>query len=155
MRRFISIALVLMIVFPTISPAWANEPQGDLVHSSEEIKFRGIAIEYHEATMPGAPCYWVVEVEEVIFGPLITGKIQVITEQALSPPWGYVDPNISKGDRVEVFGLYAPTGDPNRVTLHGSADYYIVKVSLTHWVYLPFIMKGYSPAVSHPRCQTW
>ena len=154
MRRFISIALVLMIVFPTISPAWANEPQGDLVHSSEEIKFRGIAIEYHEATMPGAPCYWVVEVEEVIFGPLISDKTKVITEQALPPsvPRGHVDPKINEGDRVEVFGLYAPTGDPNWVTLYGSADYYI---SLTYRVYLPIIVKSYSPAVSHPRCRIW
>lgn len=153
MRRFISIALVLVIVFASISRVWANEPQEDLVQSSQEIKFRGIAIEYHEATMPGAPWYWVIEVEEVISGPLISGKRQVITEQALPPsiPRGYVDPSINEGDRVEVLGLYAPWGDPNWVTLYGSADYYIAKVSLTHRVYLPIILKDYSPAVTLPQ----
>ena len=74
--------------------------------------------------MPGAPCYWWVEVEEVIFGPWISGQVEVVY-QAVSPS-GYADPTIEEGDRVEVFGFYTSEEGQHYVSLIGSWDYYII-----------------------------
>ncbi len=108
-----------------------DEAAGDAiapVQEDEEIRFRGTVVEYNPGTMPGAPSSWIVEVEEVLSGPLISGQIEV-TWQAVSPA-GTVDPDIEAGDSVEVFGLYVSDGEPG-VSLIGSWDYYMRKVSPT------------------------
>ena len=120
MKRNIWIALVLLILFVSISPVWANRPQRTLAQSNDEIKFRGTAIEYTELVGYAG---WTVEVDEVIFGPPISGQVDVGVQSY--PPWGYMDPTIEEGDKVEAFGLYYAS--QNYVSLNGS-DYYIVKV---------------------------
>jgi len=125
MKRNISIALVLLVLFASISPVWADDPQEDPVQWSQEIKFRGTAIASIFWLEPGQA--WVVRVGEVIFGPSISGDIEVVTSD-----WdctkGYVDPDIDRGDNVEVYGLYNPS-EEFPVQVCSSDDYYIIEIS--------------------------
>nr|QNO54847.1 hypothetical protein PAHOCELH_00008 [Methanosarcinales archaeon ANME-1 ERB7] len=93
-----------------------------------EIVFTGTAIEYHEASGFGAPFYWTVNVDKVIRGtqPCST-QVDVITYAAINIPWGYADPNIVEGDKVEVYGKYYEDQYGCGVTLGDSNDYYIKK----------------------------
>ena len=136
MKRNISIVLVLLVLFASISPVGANKSQytpngsGDhyikVTEVYEDVKFRGTAIEcYSDPPMPGSTGGWIVEVEEMIFGPSISDQVHVVTGCACGLPRGYVDPNINEGDEVEVFAAHWG-GD--YVSVYGSEDYYIVKV---------------------------
>jgi len=115
---------------------WAHHDNVIIVYGFEdqndEIKFIEIAIEYHEASGIGAASYWTIDLDEVINGPQPwSDQVNVVTSQATAPPWGYVDPDIEEGDKVEVYGRYLQwLVDPDResITLNGSGDYYI-KVS--------------------------
>jgi hypothetical protein len=70
--------------------------------------------------------YWYVNVDEWISGSLSCDKIYVILESRC--PWGSADPDISTGDRVEVYGDVNPRGDDEcSVGLNGES-YYIKKV---------------------------
>jgi hypothetical protein len=91
------------------------------------IKFNGTAIEYFEASMPGALWGWIVSVDEVISGPQPCSNQLNVTLQAVPPPWGYMDPNITEGDKVEVYGDYYEDQDGCGVSLVGSEDYYIIR----------------------------
>jgi PKD repeat protein len=92
------------------------------------IKFTGKAVRYEQGTRPGAASYWAVDVDQVISGPRpCSYSLPVITYQATSDVWGYVDPNISAGDKVEVFGKYE-AGVECAVRLEGSTSYYIKRV---------------------------
>ena len=97
--------------------------------SASEIRFEGTAIEFIKGTIPGAPSYWIVSVDELISGsqPCST-KIDVITAQSISPAiWGASDGNIKNGDKTEVYGSYVKDDKGCHVTLHGSNSYYIKK----------------------------
>ena len=129
MKRNISIALVLLILLASISPIWANEPREYLAQSNQEIKFRGTAIRKESRCC--TVTYWRVNVEEVIFGPEISGEVEVTVSVCSDIPpiecWGdgYVDPNIDPGDTVEVYGTYSGVWG---VSIIDSESYYIVKV---------------------------
>ncbi|MCR4405209.1 MAG: PKD domain-containing protein [Candidatus Acetothermia bacterium] len=97
----------------------------------QEIKFTGKALRYQQGTMPGAPSYWAVDVDQVISGPRpCSDSLPVITYQATSEVWGYVDPNIQAGDKVEVYGRYE-AGVECAVRLEGSTSYYIKRIEET------------------------
>ena len=93
-----------------------------------DIRFSGTAIEYIEATMPGAPWGWVVQVDEVLSGPQPCNDQLNVTTAAVAPPVGYMDPDIAEGDQVSVYGCYTEQ-DGCGVSLIGSEDYYIQKSS--------------------------
>lgn len=95
---------------------------------SSVIYFIGTLCEFHQGTVPGAPNYWTVKVNEIQVGPKnITHCVKVKTFQSIPPPWGKVDPELKAGDRVWVFGAI----ESNSVmTLHGSLDFYIQKAPM-------------------------
>ena len=93
-----------------------------------DIRFNGTAIESIEATMPGAPWGWVVQVGEVLNGPQPCNDQLNVTTAAMAPPRGYMDPNITEGDPVCVYGRYI-SSDGCDVSLIGSDDYYIQRSS--------------------------
>jgi len=73
---------------------------------------------------------WAVQVEQVIFGPSISGEVPVWTYVAGGCDGGYRDPNIEEGDTVEVYGMYYPEAMamyPEQVRICESDDYYIVR----------------------------
>ncbi len=132
---FIVLLLGLFIASSiSVSTIWAHP---DAVYSYEdqnfEIEFIGIAIEYHKGTGIGAASYWTIEVDEVISGSQPeSDQVDVVTSQSTPPPWGYVDPDIEEGDRVEVHGRYlqwSVNPEKDSITLNGSEEYY-VKISL-------------------------
>lgn len=126
MKRNISIALVLLLV-ALISLVRANQPKRTLAQSSEEIKFRGTALQFMPYISASA---WKVRIEEVIFGPTISGGIVVFVEYpAIGCTNGYIDPNIAPGDKVEVYGGLSSEHD--KVWVCESENYYIVKISAT------------------------
>ena len=93
----------------------------------EEIKFRGEALSYIPSFSATG---WVVQVEQVVFGPPISGEMPVWDYIYPNCDNGYVDPNIEIGDNVEVYGLYyseAMFGYPEQVRICESDDYYIVR----------------------------
>ena len=93
-----------------------------------DIRFSGTAIESIEATMPGAPSGWVVQVDEVLNGPQPCNDQLNVTTAAVAPPVGYMDPGITEGDQVCVYGRYT-NSDGCDVSLIGSDDYYIQRSS--------------------------
>ncbi|NWG08722.1 MAG: hypothetical protein HXX80_00130 [Nitrososphaerales archaeon] len=129
-------AVVFFVSNLAISTTWAHCDDviayGFNEDQNVEIKFTGITIEYHEASGIGGASYWIVNVDKIISGPQPwSNQVDVITKQALAPPWGSVDPDIEEGDKVEVYGKYLQwLVNPERdsITLNGSEDYYI-KVS--------------------------
>ncbi len=101
------------------------------IEEFQEIKFVGTAIEYQ--SLIGAS-HWTVDVDKVISGPQpCSDQLKVITWDSRNPAeavWGYVDPTISEGDEVEVFGRYEVYDENQcRVILEGSDRYYINKAA--------------------------
>ena len=96
-----------------------------------EIKFIGIAVE-RCGIVAGAD-YWIVNVEELISGPPWSGKLTVYTINifADSPIWGHADPDITVGDKVEVYGKCKVGWGVKSVTLNGNENYYIKKTDGT------------------------
>ncbi len=94
-----------------------------------DIRFNGTVIESIEAAMPGAPWGWVVQVDEVLNGPQPRNDRLNVTTAAVAPPCGYMDPDITKGDQVCVYGRYN-SPDGCEVSLSGSDDYYMQRSSL-------------------------
>ncbi len=95
------------------------------------VEFMGIA---EELIVPaedvvGAPTIWVVNVTSAEEGALCSDVISVTVAQALAPPWGFFDENVTAGDEVEVFGAYIEDETGCSVTLHGSVDYYFMPVA--------------------------
>ena len=93
-----------------------------------DIRFSGTTIEYIEATMPGAPSGWVVQVDEVLSGPQPCNDQLNVTTAAVAPPVGYMDPDIAEGDQVGVYGHYTEQ-DGCDVSLIGSEEYYVQRPS--------------------------
>ena len=94
----------------------------------KEIKFTGTATDYWVSG--GQIHHWTVLVDEVISGPQPCEDqvdITVYDSEVPSPWWGYVDPNLNIGDRVEVYGRYYD-GHCSAMHLHGSTDYYIKEI---------------------------
>ncbi|MEA1863586.1 MAG: dockerin type I repeat-containing protein [Euryarchaeota archaeon] len=89
-----------------------------------DVRFSGTAIESIEASMPGAPSGWVVQVDEVFSGPQPCSDQLNVTTAAVAPPVGYMDPDIAEGDQVSVYGRYTEQ-DGCGVSLIGSEDYYL------------------------------
>ena len=102
----------------------------------EETKFDGKIVNVYLYSVGGI-YGWDVLVERTYFGPDITNltvsvKVTTYSETAniipdLRP--GYVDNNITLGDRVEVYGLLSQSSSKISVTLNGSENYYIKKLS--------------------------
>ena len=129
-KRSVSIALALLILLGSIGLVWAHEPQECPAKYDQEIKFRGTAIERNTT---GISHSWTVEVKEVIFGPSMSGQVDVWTYwvwPCLIPPCptcdkGYEDPDIDPGDLVEVYGLYYYWDGNERIDICESNEYYI------------------------------
>jgi hypothetical protein len=77
---------------------------------------------------------WIVEVDEILFGPPISGQLPV---QWLAVPecQGTFDPDIEVGDSVDVLGMYAEGG----VEVCPSANFYIIRPIR---LYLPLVRRG-------------
>ena len=88
------------------------------------VRFNGTAIEYIEATMPGAPWGWVVRVDAAFNELQPCNNLLNVTTAAVAPPCGYLDPDITMGDPVCVYGRYT-SRDGREVSLTGSDDYYL------------------------------
>ena len=129
MKRNVSIALVLLVLFTISTPVWSGEPRENLVKSNEEIKLRGTATDFNYVSLDpiGVLCSWTVEVEQVVFGPSINGQVSVSLGSESCD--GYADPNVDVGDSVEVYGVYNSRDGYESVDICGSASYYIVEFS--------------------------
>ena len=101
-----------------------------ITRAESNITFIGTAIEYFEASMPGAPYGWNVSVDEVISGSTLCNWLNVTIYAA--PQMGFMDANIAAGDKVEVYGDYCEDPEGCSVSLVGSGDYYIVKRLCVH-----------------------
>jgi len=97
-----------------------------------DITFIGTAIEYFEDSGVGAMYGWNVRVDEMISGHAPCGDWLNVTLQTVAPPVGYMDPNITAGDKVEVYGNYSDDPEGCSVSLIGSEDYYIVRILCVH-----------------------
>jgi len=110
---------------------WVNLNASDHYLAVSDITFIGTAIESFNASMPGAPWGWNVSVDEVISGSTSCNWMNV-TLQAVAPPVGDMDKNITAGDKVEVYGNYYEDPEGCSVSLIGSEDYYIVRILCVH-----------------------
>jgi len=113
----------------TVYGASLNTSSDYLVES--DITFIGTAIESFNASMPGAPYGWNVSVDEVISGSTPCNWLNV-TLQTVAPPVGYMDSNITAGDKVNVYGDYCEDLEDCSVSLVGSEDYYIARRLCVH-----------------------
>lgn len=87
-----------------------------------EIKFLGTAVTYNCEYGIGS---WDVTVDEVISGPQPSvDTIKVICEGGLIMA-GYVDPNITTGDEVEVYGNYYDLGEGRANVVLWESNHYI------------------------------
>ena len=143
----VSRVLVPMLALGLLMAAGLLPASGEVAEAQFEVKFTG-TVEAIDQRMGGTT--WTVEVDEVLFGPPISGQVDV-RWIAVPGCQGTFDPGIEVGDSVEVYGMYAD----GSVDLCPSADYYIV--SPTH-LYLPIVLQGNiatfrpagSPAPSRP-----
>jgi parallel beta-helix repeat protein len=106
---------------------WVNLNTSDQYLAVSDITFIGTAIEYFEASMPGAPWGWNVSVDEVISGPEPCSDWLNVTLQAVYSR-GFMDQNIAAEDKVEVYGNYCEDPEGCSVSLIGSEDYYIIRL---------------------------
>ena len=106
---------------------WTSLNTSDHYLRWSDIRFIGTAIEYFEEPGLGALWGWNVSVDEMISGPEPCSNRLNVSLQAVPPPWGYMDPNITEGDKVEVYGDYYEDQDGCGVSLVGSEDYYIIR----------------------------
>jgi hypothetical protein len=102
------------------------------VTTIEEARFDGKVVKVYQYPVGGVST-WDVLVQKVYFGPEIrnlTIRVQALAiTYTLGYPSGYVDNTIKLGDQVEVYGLVNQKGNDTSVTLNGSEDYYIKKLS--------------------------
>jgi hypothetical protein len=114
------------IMFPHLTIPSAHPSGYGLLKAEEgEIIFIGTAIEYHEASMPGASWGWTVEVGEIFGGPEPCSSWLNVTTAAVAPPCGNMDPNIVEGMEIEVYGYYSEDQSGCGVSLIGSESYYL------------------------------
>lgn len=102
------------------------------VTTIDEARFDGKVVRVYQYPVGGVSA-WDVLVQKMYFGPEIgnlTVRVQALAiTYTLGYPSGYVDNTISLGDQVEVYGLVNQKGNDISVTLNGSEDYYIKKLS--------------------------
>jgi hypothetical protein len=92
--------------------------------TGDNVEFRGVVT--WKSSMLGA-VHWTVNVDEWISGSISCDEINVGI--IIVPDGGSFDPDISTGDRVEVYGKVNPWGDDEcSVGLNGESYYYIKKV---------------------------
>lgn len=96
-----------------------NDDHGD------EVKFRGIVTGLGPDVMGVKE--WYVSVDKWISGSLPCDEIDVAI--GIYPPMGSYDPDISKGDRVEVYGKVDPWGGGKCTVGLNGESYYIKKIS--------------------------
>ncbi len=103
----------------------------------EEALFEGKIVQVYMYPVGGVYGYDVL-VDRVYFGPDIRNLTVMVQWLAITftlgyPP-GYVDTSIALGDRVEVYGLVNQKDRQGvRVTLNGSENYYIKKLSTLYY----------------------
>jgi len=142
MRRFVVLTAVFLAV------AVAAVPLGQLaaLGGGQEVTFRGRAV----SSFPPPSCAdcfegWAVDVQTVIYGPPIFGRVEVITGGGI---WGcaggYRDPRILPGDPVEVRARLHVAEWPYVLWVCGaSPDYYIKRVSaVSQPLFLPAVYTG-------------
>jgi len=96
----------------------------------KEVKFKGTVTGTSPEGLIGA-IHWYVSVDEWFSGSLPCDEIDVVI--AMCPPFGSYDNSISKGDKVEVYGVVNPFGsDICTVGLNGES-YYIKKIEEEKW----------------------
>jgi hypothetical protein len=102
------------------------------VTTIEEARFDGKVVKVYQYPVGGVST-WDVLVQKMYFGPEIgnrTVRVQALAlTYTLGYPSGYVDNTIKLGDQVEVYGLVNRKGNDTSVTLNGSEDYYVKKLS--------------------------
>ena len=106
---------------------WVSLNTSDHYLAMSDITFIGTAIEYFEASMPGASDVWNVSVDEVISGPVPCSDWLNVSIYAAFPA-GSMDSNITAGDKVNVYGDYCEDPEGCSVSLVGSEDYYIIRL---------------------------
>lgn len=108
-----------------VGEQWVSLGTSDHYLEWSDIRFIGTAIEYFEDPGTGARYGWNVSVDKLISGPQPCSDRLNVTLQAVAPPWGNMDQNITEGDMVEVYGDYCKDPEGCSVSLVGSDDYYI------------------------------
>lgn len=102
------------------------------VTTIDEARFDGKVVRVYQYPVGGVST-WDILVQKMYFGPEIgnlTVRVQALAiTYTLGYPSGYVDNTIRLGDQVEVYGLVNQKGNDTSVTLNGSEDYYIKKLS--------------------------
>jgi len=98
------------------------EVLGKPSEEKNEIKLIGTVIGKNPPVIGAA--WWNVTVDEVISGPQPCND-NITIRWICYPPYGYTDPNITEGDKVEVYGKYYQDQDECYISLNGRADYYI------------------------------
>jgi len=91
----------------------------------EEIKFTGTVTGCSPLAIGFR--WWNVTVDEVISGPQPCST-EITVSWLAYPPVGYFDPNITIGDKVEVYGRYYEDQYGCNVSLNGKEEYYIKKI---------------------------
>jgi len=104
---------------------WVSLNTSDHYLRWSDIRLIGTAIEYFEDPGTGARYGWNVSVDKLISGPQPCSNRLNVTLQAVPPPWGNMDQNITEGDAIEVYGDYCEDQNGCCVSLVGSEDYYI------------------------------
>ena len=111
MKRNISIALVLLVLFASISPIWADNPRQGLPQSNQEVRFRGTVVGFPEPWGLGVDGVN-VEIGEILVDP--TGNLEVGDTTTVTwpivPPFPY-NLQLEIGDRVEAYGRYGNCED--------------------------------------------
>lgn len=117
-------ALALLVL---LGIAYADD--GNMTPStSQNMQFVGTLLNFTKGSIPGAPDYWTVKVDELLLGPQpCNDTIKVVTYQSTPPPWGTADKDAKPGDKVWISGRYIPDESGCEVTLQGSSQYYLTK----------------------------
>lgn len=96
--------------------------------TSQNIQFVGTLLNLTEGSIPGAPDFWTVKVDEVLLGAEPCNEtMKVVIYQSTPPPWGTADKDVKSGDKVWISGRYIPDESGCKITLQGSSQYYLTK----------------------------
>ncbi|MHC1630988.1 MAG: hypothetical protein ACXQT4_01635 [Methanotrichaceae archaeon] len=118
------VAIILLIAGMALAEE-TNDVETTEAGNVTTIQFTGTAVELYESDMMGAPTIWKVNVSNVVDGPEpCSDLLNVTVSQALAPPWGSWDRNVTAEDEVAVYGEYLKDESVCSVTLQGSEDYY-------------------------------
>jgi hypothetical protein len=142
-RSVLLAALLLAVAVTSVPLAQLPAQAGGEGPAGQEVTFRGRAVSSFPP--PGcADCFegWAVDVQTVLCGPPIFGRVEVITGGGI---WGcvggYRDPRILPGDPVEVHGrVHVPEWPYTVFVCGGSPDHYIKRASaVSQRLFLPAV----------------